>query len=100
MSQSYAKFIPEIEKSLKADLITVLERVDPELVTGVGAQLRIGEVKDFGSMASDSQRLGIAIWESKFGNELVRRDARNSFMTFASAVANGAKLQESRDERL
>jgi cellulose biosynthesis protein BcsQ len=70
-------FLTQIEKHIYSDVVTALRRVDPSLASGSPSHLKLGQVKDFGSLAPESQRQGVAfkdVLTSNTGN-LAEADA-------------------------
>jgi cellulose biosynthesis protein BcsQ len=79
MASEFASYIPRLERALASDLIAVLRKVAPETVSPVPSPLKIGEVKDFASAASASQRKGAALWELDGLNQNQRDAAWGAF---------------------
>jgi hypothetical protein len=84
LSMQYAAFLPKIEKTILSDVVQVLRRIDPSLVTKHGVKL--GEVKDFASIANASQVKGVAMWQTTAGTCAQREEARDAFMRLASEL--------------
>ena len=55
VAATYAKYLPRIEKSISSELVTVLRRFNSELAPFSGAESNLGQVKDFGTIATASQ---------------------------------------------
>lgn len=53
-------------------------------------KLKLGEVKDFGSLVTDAQRQGEAIWNVSGGNAESKAVARRSFLALAKSVIAAA----------
>lgn len=92
-SSTYAALLPRIEKSVQEDVLTVLARIDPELVEDAKSPLRIGEIKNFGGIANQAQREGVALWRTTGGTPQQRMEAKQAFEKFASAVIGRMGLE-------
>lgn len=82
----YAPFLPRIEKAIQSDVVTVLRRVDSTLIPYTISQLRLGDVKDFSSLANASQGAGVAMFDAESGTEEQRMSARQTFNAIAEKV--------------
>jgi cellulose biosynthesis protein BcsQ len=85
-SFAYAELLPRIEKSVKEDVIAVLERLDADLVASAKAPLSLTEIKDFGALANAAQQQGVALWNTTAGTPDQRTEARECFMEFGKTV--------------
>lgn len=86
LASPFAAWLPQIEKTLKADLLMVLERIDKSLVERAVAPLRLGAIPDFGGRAATAQREGVALWRIKYGTDFQRAAAYRSFAQLADSV--------------
>lgn len=78
-------FIPKIERSLNSQIVKVLERVDDSLISELSSK-RLGEIKDFGSLASASQLEGVPFSKVNAGTEEQRSQAAIAFNKIAQNV--------------
>lgn len=85
-SSKYARFLPLLEKRIQADVVGVLRRIDPALVPESAFPLRVGEVKDFSSMATASQTEGVPIFDVHDATDAQRTEALESFQKLADAL--------------
>jgi cellulose biosynthesis protein BcsQ len=85
-SIAYADLLPRIERSVKEDVITVLERLGADLVASAKSPLSLTEIKDFGALANSAQQQGVALWNTKAGTPDQRADARACFLEFGKTV--------------
>lgn len=86
-AKSYSAVFPRIERAVKESLLSVLEGVDHSLVASAVAPLSVGEIKDFGAIANDSQRQGVPMWKVvSTAPQQQRNDARLAFHTLAASV--------------
>jgi cellulose biosynthesis protein BcsQ len=86
MSSSYAKYLPRIEKSIGADVVTVLRRLDPRLIVPEIGAYELGQIKDFGTVANASQLEGVPIRHVKAGNPAQREEAETAFLELARTL--------------
>lgn len=77
-------YISLIEKAIQTDLVSVLAAINPSLVECTPAKM--GEVKDFGSLASRSQTRGRAVWELDEATQTQKIEAWGAFQGLAQEV--------------
>ena len=85
-SQAYNALIPRIEKSVREDVLTVLQRIDSKLVAYAQSPLKLAEVKDYGALANAAQQQGVELWQTSAGTQDQRQDAQTSFRALAATV--------------
>lgn len=85
-SSAYGRIFPRLERAVQEELLAVLASVDTSLTTAARPPLRIGEIKDFGSLANSSQHGGVAIWQAAAGTPAQREEARDVFASLATSV--------------
>lgn len=86
-ASAFAIWLPQIEKTLRADLLKVLERLDASLIERATSPLQLGAVPDFGGRATAAQREGVSLWSATYGTDVQRNAARRCFSQLADAVA-------------
>jgi cellulose biosynthesis protein BcsQ len=79
-------YIARIESHIGSDLVNPLRSIHPKLVSGSISQLRLGMIKDFGVLPSESQEEGVAIARSHAGNPDQREEARKAFLAIAKRI--------------
>jgi cellulose biosynthesis protein BcsQ len=85
-SREYANVFPQIERRIQTDVVALLQQIDPSLVPFPLSELKLGEVKDFGSLAAASQLQGTPISEIYASTEHQRSMARETFDAIASNI--------------
>jgi hypothetical protein len=60
--------------------------VDPSLIPPSAFPLRIGDVKDFASLATASQVEGVPIFDVSAGTDTQREEASDAFESLATAI--------------
>jgi cellulose biosynthesis protein BcsQ len=86
VASGYAKYLPRIEKSIKNDVVTVLRQIDQNLAPIAMAQHKLGEAKDFASIANASQAEGVPMKDVLVGTPNQRQDAERCFLSIARAI--------------
>jgi cellulose biosynthesis protein BcsQ len=83
---SFAELFPRIERTVQEDVVSVLKRVDPSLVSAARPPLRLGEIKEFGVLANAGQLEGLAIADVHAGTPEQRESAKQAFSALASSL--------------
>ena len=83
-TSEFAVFLPKLEKQISADIVKVLQRIDPALVLDRTTALRLGMVPDFSGTRSTAQRLGSPI--QLLGNIPQSQAAQNAFIPIAKNI--------------
>lgn len=85
-ASQYSRFLPRLEKRIEADVAGVLKKIDPALIPAAASPLRIGEVKDYSSLATASQTEGVPMFDVENADENQKADARGAFDLLAKAI--------------
>lgn len=93
-ARAFSNWLPVIEKTMRADLLTILRRVDESLVDQAVSPLQLGAIPDFGGRAADAQREGVPLWQVSYGTDFQRVAARRYFAQLAGAVAKRIGLED------
>ena len=80
-----SRFIRQLERGARDQIVSVLNRIDKGLVPEIGG-IKIGEVKDFGTLVSRAQEQGIPISEVDAGTADQRAAARKAFRDIANKI--------------
>jgi cellulose biosynthesis protein BcsQ len=81
-----SKYLYQIERHVKSDVVAVLRSIDPALADAAPTQLLIGEVKDFSTLVTHSQEQGVPISEVNAGTPDQRADAKTTFTNIARKI--------------
>lgn len=81
-----ASFLRQIEREILAQIVTVLRRLDPLLVSSPKKNYRLGEVKHFGRLVPASQRAGVPIYSADIGLPHERATAKLVFTRIAKVI--------------
>jgi cellulose biosynthesis protein BcsQ len=90
-TSGYAQYIPRIEKGIHADVVVPLKRLNSTLASGSISQLRLGLIKDFGTMATDSQTQGVPISDVIGANTYQKDEAHSTFDGLAKRLEQRVK---------
>lgn len=93
-ASAFAVWLPQIEKTLRADLLRVLERIDTALIEPAVPPLQLGAVPDFGGRAAAAQREGVALWKAAYGTDVQRTTASRCFRQLANTVVKRTGMEE------
>lgn len=86
VSAGQAGYLPRIEKSVHNDIVKVLRRIDPDLASDSLALTRIGRVKDFATLATESQTQGLPIADLRGANPSMKALAEQTFSSIADRI--------------
>ncbi len=85
-AQAYSDYLPTIEARLAADVIRPLRSISSVLAPYVGSRVKLGEVKEFGSLVPQSQHEGVPLWEVHAGSAAQRAAALRTFNKIAQRI--------------
>lgn len=86
ISNTYKEYARQLERHVFSDVVSVLREVDADLAPGNLSQFKLGQIKDFASIANLAQEQGVAMEEVDGGTEYLKDEARNAFHDFAQKV--------------
>lgn len=86
VASDYAKYLPRIEKSIRSDVVTVLRSLGEDLAPVAMAPHKLGEAKDFASIANASQAEGVPMKDVSAGTPTQRQEAEKCFLSIARAI--------------
>ncbi len=86
ISGKFQPYITKLEKSVHNDIVSVLRKIDKDLASGTLSQYKLGQVKDFGSLATLSQEQGQPFFDVDKGNEEQKQQARSEFTKIAKHI--------------
>jgi hypothetical protein len=76
----------QIEKHIASDVVRVLRKIDPKLASTSLSQNKLGQIKDFGTLANESQIQGVPLMLANAGTPEQKRQARLAFETIAGKI--------------
>jgi len=86
IAQQHSYYLSQIEKDIHSQIVTLLRKVDPDLVQGSMSQFKLGEIKNFGSLVPSSQRDGLPFYAVQSGTQEQRADAKQALTALAKKV--------------
>ena len=90
-TKGHAGIMTRIERAIGSDIINVLRAADSTLAPVSGASVRLGEVKNFGRLASGSQLEGVPIAAYSEASEEQKSIATETFDAIAKRIIKGTK---------
>lgn len=94
---AYSAYLSRLEKAVSSEIVSRLRKYDHALVSRSLSDLRIGQVKDFGTLATAGQTEGLPMWEVSVGTGAQRDEAKNLFTDLAHAIMERTKHDSSPD---
>lgn len=82
----FERFFPKLERRIYSDVVTVLRRIDPSLARESMSELKLGEIKDFGGLATASQVQGVSIFDVDAGSSDQRAAAAKTFTDISNRI--------------
>jgi cellulose biosynthesis protein BcsQ len=83
-SQGQSEYLPRIDKNINNEVVAVLKKIDPLLIPGTMRDYKLGQIKDFATLAVTAQTDGIPMWD--VGNQDQRDTAREAFESIAQKI--------------
>src|SRR5439155_2003950 len=93
VASGYSKYMAAIEKHIASDVVRVLHKIDPALASKSMSQNKLGQIKDFGTLANESQIQGVPLMEAHAGTPEQRRQAQLAFEAIAKKIILLTKQQ-------
>lgn len=90
VTSGQAAYLTTFERQVYSQLVEVLRRIDPALASTDMAENLIGEVKDFGTLATESQTQGVPLESVRGGAPAQRDEARAVFRSIAQKIVSRA----------
>jgi cellulose biosynthesis protein BcsQ len=91
VAQGYSGYMSRVERHISSDIVNVLKKVDPKLVPFPLSDIRLGQIKDFGTIANAGQHTGLAMFDVQSAPQAQRDEARNAFYAIAKKVIKRAE---------
>ena len=86
VARGYSKYMSQIEKHIASDVVRVLRKIDPKLASVSLGQNKLGQIKDFGTLANESQIQGVPLMLANAGTPEQRRQAQIAFEAIAKKI--------------
>jgi cellulose biosynthesis protein BcsQ len=86
ISSVYKEYARQLDRHSYSDVAAVLKEVSEELAPGSLSQFKLGQIKDFGTLANLAQKHGSAMCDVNGGTQYNKDEARVAFREFAQKV--------------
>lgn len=90
LAYQYSTYARQLEKSIYSDITEVLRKIDKNLANGTLSQNKLGQVKDFASLALLSQKQGKSFFEVNGGDLNQKQSAKKEFTSIADNIISRA----------
>ena len=82
----HSAFLARIERRMRSEIVEVIREFDPTLAGGRLSQLKLGEVKNFGTLVGDAQAQRVPIFDVANIFPSDRKSAWKAFSDIADRV--------------
>lgn len=79
-------YLARIERHVNSDVVAVLRNIDSSLASNSLSYNKLGQIKDFGSLAAQSQTQGVPIKDVNAGTTEQRLEAEKAFTNIAKKI--------------
>ncbi len=86
VASGYARYLSRIERRVNSDIVSVLRRIDPELASKSMKDQKLGEVKDYATIANEAQVQGVTMANVAAGTAQQRLEADAAFHRIAKQI--------------
>ena len=86
VASGYARYLSRIEKRVNSDIVSVLRRIDPSLASKSLKDQKLGEVRDYATIANEAQVQGVTMANVSAGTAEQRVEAGAAFDRIAKQV--------------
>ena len=86
MSSVYREYARQLDRHSYSDVAAVLKEVDAKLAPGSLSQFKLGQIKDFASLANLAQQQGVAMKHVEGGTQYLKDEAESAFREFAQRI--------------
>ena len=93
ISSTYKEYARQLDRHSHSDVAAVLREIDEQLAPGSLSQFKLGQIKDFVTLANLAQRQGAAMKDVDGGAQYLKDEARTAFSEFAERIV--ARIGES-----
>jgi len=86
ISSIYREYARQLDRHSYSDVAAVLKEVNEDLAPGSLSQFKLGQIKDFGTLANLAQQQGVAISDVEKGAQYLKDEAKIAFKEFANKI--------------
>jgi hypothetical protein len=95
ISSVYKEYARQLDRHSHSDVAAVIREVGADLAPGSPSQFKLGQIKDFATLATLAQTQGLAFSDVKGGAQYLKDEARAAFKELAETVVT--RVEESPD---
>lgn len=88
ISSGYKQYARQLDRHSYSDVAAVLKEVDEEFAPGSLSSFKLGQIKDFATLANMAQKQGIAMAYVQGGAQYLKDEARVAFQEFAKKIVS------------
>lgn len=86
ISRGYKEYARQLDRHSYSDVVAVLKEVDEELAPGSLSHFKLGQIKDFATIANLAQKQGVAMAYVYGGTQYLKDEAGAAFKEFAQKI--------------
>jgi len=86
ISSTYREYARQLDRHSYGDVAAVLKEIDEQLAPGSLSQFKLGQIKDFATLANLAQEQGLAMANVNGGAQYLKDEARVAFREFAQKI--------------
>ncbi len=86
IASEFSSFAATLEKNIHSEIVTVLRKIDSDLAKGTMSQNKLGQVKDFSTLALLAQKQGKAFFNVDGGQAYQKEEAKGDFISIANNI--------------
>ncbi|MEK6288010.1 MAG: AAA family ATPase [Acidobacteriota bacterium] len=86
ISSGYKEYARVLDRHSYSDVAKVLKEIDEDLAPGSPSQFKLGQIKDFSTLANLAQQQGLAMNDVEGGTQYLKDEAAVAFRQFAQKI--------------
>jgi cellulose biosynthesis protein BcsQ len=86
ISNIYREYARQLDRHSYSDVAAVLKEISEDLAPGSLSQFKLGQIKDFGTLANLAQQQGVAMSDVDKGATYLKDEAKTAFKEFAKKI--------------
>jgi cellulose biosynthesis protein BcsQ len=92
ISSVYREYARQLDRHSYSDVAAVLKEVDEDLAPGSLSQFKLGQIKDFATLANLAQKQGVAMSDVTGGVQYLKDEAKAAFKEFAEKIVDRVEV--------
>lgn len=86
ISSTYREYARQLDRHSHSDVAAVLKEIDEQLAPGSLSHFKLGQIKDFVTLANLAQKQGAAMKDVEGGTQYLKNEAQVAFEEFAEKI--------------